>query len=419
MKINSSISIAAAVIAVVAPVASAANSFYAPGDLVLFFQKNGGSNTVYANLGPATAFRGTAAGPDVASSVNFQDINTVLISAFGPGWENDPTVYAGLAGVFSATQTSSLVTSGDPTRTAYVSQSRQHVGTAGQAGSAIETIGGNTAMTTLAAGIFSQNNIFENEYDALAVVSPTGTSFIDEQNTFLGGNQGAAFETFAAGVQQQGATGSFGTLGAAGNVEFALDLYRILARGTGGTGTGATGTASLPGQIAGNLREGSYEGTITVNASGQVSFVGQGAAPASNYETWAMTFPGLDTEAKRLPTADSDNDNFTNLVEFVFNGNPGVSSQAVTPTLNASGANFVFDFTRRDDSKTEASVTFQYSSNLVGWTNLAIPAVTGPSGAATVTVNPGDAVTDTISIALPKTEAVGGKLFGRLKVTQP
>ncbi len=255
--------------------ATAANSFYAPGDLVLFFQKRGGTDTVYANLGAATGYRGSAAGStDGANSINFLNLNTTLSSAFGSNWSSDSTVYAGLAGSFSATQASTLVTNGDPTRTAYVSQSRQSVGTVGQASSSIETIGGNTAMTDLASGIYSQNNAFEVNYDSLITVSPTGVSAIDEQNTFLGGNQGAAFSTFGAGVQQQGSVDSFGTFGdAGGNIEFALDLYRILARGTGGSGTGGTGTAALPNQIAGNLREGSYEGTVTVNSSGLVSFV--------------------------------------------------------------------------------------------------------------------------------------------------
>lgn len=422
MKINSFISIAATVIAVLMPVASAANSFYAPGDLVLFFQKDGGGNTVYANLGSAAAFRGTAAGPNVTSSINFQNINTVLINAFGVDWASDPTVYAGLAGVFSTVPTSTLVTSDDPTRTAYVSQSRQNVGTVGQAGSEIETIGGNTAMTTLAAGIFSQNNIFENNYDAIAVVSPTGVSFIDEQNTFLApGIQGAAFETFAAGIQQQGAVGSFGTLGAAGNVEFALDLYRILARGTGGTGTGSTGTGSLPGQIAGNLREGSYEGTITVNASGQVSFIGQGAAVVSNYQTWALSFPALATPTDKLPETDFDNDGYTNLVEFVLNGNPSVSGQTIAPTLNASGANFVFGFNRRADSTTEVTQIFEYSDNLVDWiTNppITIPTTPGTVGFVTVGASSGTAPNQVQAVTLTIPKGSNTKLFGRLKAVK-
>ncbi len=42
--------------------------------------------------------------------------------------------------------------------------------------------------------------------------------------------QGAAFNAFQGGVQQQGGALAFGTFGPAGQVEFALDLYRILPR---------------------------------------------------------------------------------------------------------------------------------------------------------------------------------------------
>jgi hypothetical protein len=163
---------------------------------------------------------------------------------------------------------------------------------------------------------------------------------------------------------------------------------------------------------------GSYEGTVTVNSSGQVSFISQGTASAP-FENWVDTFnPPLTNAADRLAAADPDLDGFSNLEEFVLNGNPGVSSQAIAPILSASGANFVFSFTRRDDSVATAPAVFQYGSNLSTWVDIAIPAVTGPVGAATVTVIPGDAITDSISISVPKTEAVGGKLFGRIKIVK-
>ena len=73
--------------------------------------------------------------------------------------------------------------------------------------------------------------------------------------------QGTAFNIFGGGVQQQGAAGSFGNVWGAGDVEFALDLYRISA------------TESIPGQVPGVLRKGSYEGTMTVNSGGNVSFI--------------------------------------------------------------------------------------------------------------------------------------------------
>jgi hypothetical protein len=198
--------------------AKAANTFYAPGDLVLFFQQQGGANTVYANLGAATGFRGTASGAsDGTNSINFLNLNTTLTSAFGTGWASDPTVYAGLAGNFSNSGTSLTVTDGDPALTLYVSASRDNVGTVGQASSAGYTVVTNTGMATAGSAMLNQHSAFENNYDSLVTISPTGTSTIDENNTFLGESiQGPAFGIFGSGVQQAGDAGSFGPIGEAG-----------------------------------------------------------------------------------------------------------------------------------------------------------------------------------------------------------
>lgn len=244
--------------------ANAANTFYAPGDLVLYFQQEGGTNTVYANLGNATSYRGTAAGAaDGTNNINFLDLNTTLTSAFGATWASDPAVYAGLAGVFSTNSTNATtVVDGDPYRTLYVSASRTDVGTVGQARSAGYVVNTNTGMTDGAQGIFAQNHVFETTYDSLVTVAPIGDSRIDDYNPFVQpGLQDTAFNIFGGGVQQAGSAGTFGTFGDAGEVEFALDLYRILGR---------TGVA---GQVNGTLREGSYEGTMTIGSTGLVSFV--------------------------------------------------------------------------------------------------------------------------------------------------
>jgi PEP-CTERM motif len=246
--------------------AYAANSFYAPGDLVLYFQKEGSTNTVYAGLGnAATLYRGSAAGAaDGVNRINFLDLNTTLTSAFGAGWASDTSIYSGLAGVFSTNTTNNVLTDLDPSRTLYISRSRDAVGNVGSANSNTWdlTLAGNTAMSSGATGITAQNNAFEVNYDAQTTVSITSVSTIDDQNPFLvPGQQGNAFGAFEGGVQQRGAVGSFGTMGDAGEVEFALDLYRILAKNT------------VPGQVAGDLRVGSYEGTITVGNTGLVSFV--------------------------------------------------------------------------------------------------------------------------------------------------
>jgi hypothetical protein len=257
--------------------AAGANSFYAPGDLVLFFQMEGDTDTVYANLGnAANLYRGAVAGTGgdyTLTRGNILNLNTTLTSAFGAGWASSTSLYAGLAGAFS-NSTSATLTNGDPGRTLYVSSSRDSISTAtiGTASSTPwdMTLAGNTAMGTAASGIIQQNTAFENNYDAGVTISLNDVSQIDNQNPISGGLQGNAFNnTFAGGVQQQGTAGDRGSVDGLGNVEFALDLYRILARGTGGTGT----AAPVINQIPGDLRIGSFEGTVVVGNNGAVSFL--------------------------------------------------------------------------------------------------------------------------------------------------
>ena len=253
--------------------ASAANSFYAPGDLVLFFQQAGGSNTVYANLGnAATLYRGTTSGAGGSSSqINIVDLNSTLSSAFGAGWASDATIYAGLAGVLSTSTTSNALNNLDPARTLYLSSARNSVGTVGIADSTgwDLSLAGDTAMTSAATGIQQQNNVLEDSYTVGVTISLASISQIDNQNPLLSQGvppvitQGNAFaDTLEGGVQQQGSAGVFGDFGGiVGNAEFALDLYRVLAKN------------NISGQVGGNLREGSFEGTVVVGSNGSVSFL--------------------------------------------------------------------------------------------------------------------------------------------------
>ena len=328
------------------------NPFYAPGDLVLAFQQEGGTDTVYANLGnAATLFRGTASGPGAANLINFKNINAELEQAFGADWESDVTIYAGLAAVWGTDPDDETLQDGDPHRTLYLSKSRAAVGTVGLAGSSTWMVNTNTGMTGASSNILNQNNVLEQSYSVGTVVSPTATSRIDEQNPFLAaGVQGVAFGAFGGGVQQVGTAGSFGTFGAAGDVEFALDLYRIVA------------VNGIDGQVSGVVRQGSYEGTITVNGSGQVSFISQGAA-SSVYDTWIASFPSITAAADKLSTADPDGDSATNLEEFGFGGNPANGADTGTGqalTVDADGD------TQKDITLTlevRSGATFSVSGN--------------------------------------------------------
>ena len=389
----------------------AQNTFYAPGDLVLFFQKPGNTNTVYVNLGnAATTFRSSATGANVATIPNIINVNTVLTSAFGGAWATDPDIYAGLAGVFDATPASTTLTNGDPARTLYISSARTAVGTVGTPESSAWdlTLAGNTAMTGASNGIVTQNTVFEVSYNAVSAASPTAVSQIDNQNPFGSpGIQGNAMQgNLEGGIQQPGSAAIFGNFAAVGDVEFALDLYRVQAR------------KDLVGQVGFNepIRVGTFEGIVTVATDGKVSFLSQGAA-SSPYDTWVSTFPFITAPADKLPTADSDHDGLTNLMEFVLNGNPGTSDPSIAPTLNASGSNFVYSFTRRDDSEAGSTLQFQYGSDLTGWTSATIGAGSSVVGNATINITQ-NASTDAITVSVPKTVAPGGTLFGRLKIIQ-
>ena len=132
----------------------------------------------------------------------------------------------------------------------------------------------------------------------------------------------------------------------------------------------------------------------------------------AGFSSWITGF-GLSV-GDQDPEDDPDFDGINNLMEYVlFNGHPNMPSTSIVPTLDASGANFVFTFYRRNDSTTDTTQIFQYATDLSGWTSVAIP------GGAGVTVTP-----DTPSLGIDKVEisvvkSPNTKLFGRLKVTQP
>ena len=359
------------------------------GDLILTFQKVGSNNTVYADLGSASSFRGAA------NKLNIADLSAVLTQAFGADWASNANVFSSVSGVYSSSGTSNTVINGDASRTLYVSATRNDIGTPGQANSGTPTVGSNTDMTGAAAQILAQNAILASNYDVLKTVSDTSVSQIDDKQpiTVFGGSniQGTAFGVFAGGIAQAGSASSFGTLGVAGNVEFALDLYRIVA------------VNNKTNQVNGTLRSGDFQGTVTVDSNGIVSFVA--ASTASPFQSWIAGYSSITAADDQLASADPDHDGLNNLTEFLLGGNPSVASASIVPTITDAGDNLVFGFTRSAaagaDSSTAAVV--QYSTDLSNWTNVETTSTTAGEK----------------SVNIPKSNAVDGKLFSRLKVTQP
>jgi hypothetical protein len=134
----------------------------------------------------------------------------------------------------------------------------------------------------------------------------------------------------------------------------------------------------------------------------------------TGFQSWIDTFSGL-TTAQKLPAADPDNDGVNNLLEYVLNGIPNIANPGILPTPSLTPTRFVFTFTRREESATTTTQIFEYASTLGNWTPVTITAPT----AAEVSLGPLSGGIRTVTVNIPRTSAPDGKLFGRLKVSQP
>ncbi|MDA9260502.1 LamG domain-containing protein [Puniceicoccaceae bacterium] len=128
------------------------------------------------------------------------------------------------------------------------------------------------------------------------------------------------------------------------------------------------------------------------------------------YQAWTSRHPSLENLE---PDADTDQDGITSLLEYTLNGSPLEADQFILPTLDVSGAYFVFTLTRRAESASDTAQVFQYSSNLVDWYDLSI---TGDQ-ASEVSVSDGIEGTEDVTVTVNKDVAEDGRLFGRLQVT--
>jgi autotransporter-associated beta strand protein len=134
----------------------------------------------------------------------------------------------------------------------------------------------------------------------------------------------------------------------------------------------------------------------------------------SGYATWASDpLNGLTEGVDDGATDDPDDDGIDNMLEFVLGGNPSVSSPEILPELDASGANFIFTFDRNDDSEAEVTLIFQYGSDLVGWTDVAVGAV---SDLPVLMVDENADSPDLITITIPK--GINTGMFGRLRAVK-
>ncbi len=236
----------------------------AAGDLLIGFVaagNPGADTTLVANLGSSTAYRDRT-----TDNLSVITLGTQLAATFGNTWYERTDLYVSILGVRSSSSTSSALVNGDPTRTLYASQPRISAGIIGTASSTIPSLA----------------NFDTPAVAMLAVVNRFGTSAVDGTWTIADGlantldeftrpTNAVSYDAYQSSVEQTFGTGAWGTLGTAGIVEAALDLYRNQARNDIPTQSG----------FGGPVGDGTYEGTFTISQSGQVAFLAAVPEPGS------------------------------------------------------------------------------------------------------------------------------------------
>lgn len=375
----------AAIVSTVSSLQAAGN----PGDLILGFVAGGGqgsNETLLLNLGPAATYRDNF---DAGTNrLNFLSIGTQLATQFGATWHERNDLYVSFFGCASSNNTNSLLYSGDPARTLYVSASRTAAGNPGSPSSGGWSIGGNTSMTDSASIMVDvAKKYFEASADAqtVAVIPKSDANTLDE---FTRPATNDSFGSFNGGAEQIFATGPWGTFGDAGAVEAALDLYRLQAKNN------VTGQYGLSGAI----REGTYKGTFTVSQTGQVSFIAKGAAAAGGFNDWAV---GKGLPAGVAADDDRDADGILALVEYALDLNPLAFDTLPEPVATEGGLQFTY--AKGAAAAADSKITYQIEASTTltsGWA-----AIFGAVNNATQ-----------ISALLPP-DAAGGRNFGRLRIT--
>lgn len=153
-----------------------------------------------------------------------------------------------------------------------------------------------------------------------------------------------------------------------------------------------------------------YEGISGYGIMNGLQIVDVGEA-SKTYLQWASEpAQGLGTGLGSGPSEDPDYDGFSNLLEFAMNGRPLTPSPEIGPKFYRSVGEHVFEYDRRDSSKppsTEQAV--EYSSDLLEWTSVLVPAVSN-AGVSITDHGPFDRV----QVSLPATLE---QFFVRLRVT--
>jgi autotransporter-associated beta strand protein len=190
-------------------------------------------------------------------------------------------------------------------------------------------------------------------------------------------------------------------------------VYVIVDASSPITGAEFASKTGLPGdyQVVYNYNDGVD--------SHNIALVG---TPVSDpFESWA-TLNGL-AGAAAAADADPDQDGLDNGVEFVLGGqpnpaNPDASSSALAPAVSGDDNYLIFTYRRTDLAMSQPGIGIgvEYGSDLAGWT----PAEASPGGILINVTDEGyGAGIDKVEVLIPRSLAVGSRLFARLNVVIP
>jgi autotransporter-associated beta strand protein len=309
----------------------------------------------------------------------------------------------------------------------------------------VDSISGTSTLTVGdadASGSFA--GVLQNTAGTLSLIKTgSGTQTLSGVNTYTGSttvNNGALIlDTTGQLKFVTGATSGTGqnTLTDSGagtitlNGSFVIDTAATDATALTSGSWQIENAASLPGAYGGTFTvvgwtdAGSDTWTKSVGAKnytfneldGTVSMVEGAADP---YAAWIATYEPnalLPDAASKLPGADPDGDDFSNLMEFVLDGSPVVSSQSIRPNQTVNATDIILTFKRSDASESPVTTqTVQISTDLVDWTT--IPAITIGAGdnLPSVGVVENGAAADDITVTIPRSGSL--KKFVRLNVVK-
>lgn len=339
-------------------------------------------------------------------------------------------VGAGTSSVGNLSGTAGAITGTDPSSRIIFHQSTTGVFTGSLTGglsieksgaAALDLAGANahTGATLVSAGTLSGSG---SAGSALTVAS--GGVLDLHQNPFLASS--ATFEngstlavTLDAGTSTSGKLIASSPVTLSGGVLLDLALSGTVTVPSGTKYviidyTGATLTGTFDGHAEGSwLTLGGQQFRLSYHDASRVTLTA-----STPYESWAAAH-GLDGSNGNDPSfpADPDHDGIANGLEWVLGGDPLASdADPLVQSITTPAGDLVLSFKRSEDSIGQVSLVVETNDDLTSpWSSFASVTAEGVGPVSIDTVPEPDAVTVTI----PASQAVNGRLFARIKAVEP